>query len=65
MLSFLKVKGIRRRWLISSVGVLVLILAVVVAAFSVIMKSYYDSGILSDMESKARAASGRNLSLRF
>ena len=58
MLSFLKVKGIRRRWLISSVGVLVLILAVVVAAFSVIMKSYYDSGILSDMESKARAASG-------
>ena len=39
MLSFLKVKGIRRRWLISSVGVLVLILAVVVAAFSVIMKS--------------------------
>ena len=58
MLSFLKVKGIRRRWLLSSVGVLVLILAVVVAAFSVIMKSYYDSGILSDMESKARSASG-------
>ena len=29
MLSFLKVKGIRRRWLISSVGVMVLILAVV------------------------------------
>ena len=58
MLSFFKVKGIRKRWLISSVGVLVLILAVVVAAFSVIMKSYYDSGILSDMESKARAASG-------
>ncbi len=58
MLSFLKVKGIRRRWLISSVGVLVLILAVVVATFSLIMKSYYDSGILSDMESKARAASG-------
>ena len=58
MLSFLKLKGIRRRWLISSVGVLVLILAVVVATFSLIMKSYYDSGILSDMESKARAASG-------
>ena len=58
MLSFLKVKGIRRRWLISSVGVLVLILAVVVATFSLIMKRYYDSGILSDMESKARAASG-------
>ena len=58
MLSFFRVKGIRRRWLISSVGVLVLILAVVVASFSLIMKSYYDTSILSDMESNARAASG-------
>ena len=58
MLSFFKVKGIRRRWLISSVGVLVLILAVVVAAFSLTMRSYYDAGILSDMESSARAAAG-------
>ena len=58
MLSFFRVKGIRRRWLISSVGVLVLILAVVVAVFSLTMKSYYDAGILSDMESSARAAAG-------
>lgn len=58
MVPFFKVKGIRRRWLISSVGVLVLILALVVAAFSLIVRSYYETSILADMESKARSASG-------
>lgn len=56
MVSFLKVKGIRKRWLLNNVSILVIILAVVVISFSLIIKNYYDSSILSDMESKARTA---------
>lgn len=56
-IPFLKVRGIRRRWLLNSISILVMILAVVVIAFSLVMKNYYDSSILSDMESKARTAS--------
>lgn len=56
MVSFLKVKGIRQRWLLNSVSVLVMILLAVVIAFSVVIKNYYDSSILSDLESKARTA---------
>ena len=55
-IPFLKVRGIRRRWLLNSVSIMVMILAVVVIAFSLVMKNYYDSSILSDMESKARIA---------
>ena len=49
-------KGIRQRWLLNSISILVMILVVVVAAFSLIIKNYYDSSILTDMESKARMA---------
>lgn len=56
--SFLKVRGIRRRWLINSISVLVMILAILVVSFSLVMKNYYDSSILTDLESKARTASG-------
>ena len=56
-IPFLKVRGIRRRWLLNSISILVMILAVMVVAFSLVMKNYYDSSILSDMESKARTAS--------
>ena len=56
MISIFKVKGIRKRWLLNSISVLVMILAVVVISFSLITKNYYDSSILSDMESKARTA---------
>ena len=56
-IPFLKVRGIRRRWLLNSISILVMILAVMVIAFSLVMKNYYDSSILSDMESKARTAS--------
>ena len=52
----LKVKGIRQRWLLNSISILVMILLVVVVAFSVVIRNYYDSSILSDMESKARIA---------
>lgn len=53
---FPKIKGIRRRWLINSVGILVMILAVVVVAFSLFIKNYYHDSILTDMENKARTA---------
>lgn len=56
MISFPKVKGIRQRWLLNSVSIMVMILAVVVVAFSLFTKNYYDSSILTDMESKARIA---------
>ncbi|MDY3014665.1 MAG: HAMP domain-containing sensor histidine kinase [Evtepia sp.] len=56
MVSFLKVKGIRQRWLLNSVSILVMILLAVVIAFSVVIKNYYDSSILSDLENKARTA---------
>ena len=57
-IPFFKVRGIRRRWLLNSISILVMILAVLVVAFSLVMKNYYDSSILSDLESKARTASG-------
>ena len=55
-IPFPRVRGIRKRWLLSSISVLVLLLTVLVIAFSLVMKNYYDSSILSDMESKARTA---------
>ena len=51
MIPFLKVKGIRQRWLLNSISILVMILVVVVAAFSLIIKNYYDSSILTDRKS--------------
>ena len=51
-----RVRGIRQRWLMNSVSFLVMVLAVVVVVFGLIVKNYYDSSILSDMESKARTA---------
>ena len=52
-----RVRGIRQRWLMNSVSFLVMVLAVVVIVFGLIVKNYYDSSILSDMESEtARTA---------
>ena len=51
-----RVRGIRQRWLMNSVSFLVMVLAVVVIVFGLIVKNYYDSSILSDMESKASTA---------
>ena len=56
-IPFLKVRGIRRRWLLNSISILVMTLTVVIIAFSLVMKNYYDSSILSNVESKARTAS--------
>ena len=49
-------KGIRQRWLLNSVGILVMILAVVVVAFSLVTRNYYDSNRYTYRESKARVA---------
>ncbi len=57
-ISVFRVRGIRRRWLINSISILVMILAILVVTFSLVMKNYYDNSILSDLESKARTASG-------
>lgn len=53
---FPKIKGIRRRWLLNSVSILVMILAVVVVAFSLFVKNYYNTNVVTDMENKARTA---------
>ena len=52
------IKGIRRRWMLNSVSVLVMILVVVVASFSFILKNYYDNSVLSGLETKARTVAG-------
>lgn len=49
--------GIRRRWLFSSFGVLLLIIVTVVLAFSVSIASYYYSSMQFSLESKAKASS--------
>ncbi len=54
---FIQAKGIRRRWLLNSVSFLVVILAVMVIAFSAVIRSYYDSDVLTDVEGKATTAS--------
>ena len=38
-----KIRGIRRRWLINSVGVVLLVLALALGTFSTAMWSYYYS----------------------
>ena len=53
---FPKIKGIRRRWLLNSVSILVMILAVVVVSFSLFVKNYYNTNVVTDMENKARTA---------
>jgi len=52
-----KVKGgIRRRWMLNSITVILLIVLLAVAAFSVAMGSYYYSTLTTGLESKANAA---------
>lgn len=53
----MKLYGIRKRWLINSVGVVVLIVGICVLAFSVAIASSYHSSMQSSLESKAKASS--------
>lgn len=53
-----KIKGIRKRWMLNSISVVVLIAFFAVFAFSVAMTSYYYSSMSTGLESKATAAAG-------
>ncbi len=46
--------GLKRRWMINSLGFVVLFIVVAVAIFSVIMANYYFSGLQISMESRAK-----------
>ena len=50
--------GIRRRWLINSVGVVLLVLAMALGTFSAAMWSYYYSTTLNDLKRRAADEAG-------
>lgn len=55
MKNTIRIKGLRQRWLINSLGPIVLVAALGVVVFSVAIANYYYTGMRSDMESRARA----------
>ena len=52
-----KIRGIRKRWLVNSVGVVLLILALALGAFSAALLSYYYSSTEDDLFRKANSMS--------
>ena len=48
-----KIRGIRRRWLINSVGVVLVVLAVALGTFSTAMWGYYYSTTMNDLKRRA------------
>ena len=48
-----KIRGIRRRWLINSVGVVLLVLAMALGTFTAAMWSYYYTTTMNDLERQA------------
>ena len=48
-----KIRGIRRRWLLNSVSVVLLILALALGSFAAALWSYYYTGTLNDLMGKA------------
>lgn len=60
-----KIRGIRRRWLVNSVGVVALILALAVGAFAAALWNYYYSDTAEDlMKTAASTANGFRLYTR-
>ena len=55
-MTVLKMKGIRKRWMLNSIGVVVLILTLAVASFSLAAQNYYYSSISNSLEAKAKTA---------
>ena len=51
-----KIRGIRRRWLVNSVAIVLLILALAVGAFAAMLGSYYYSGTEDDLKRKATSS---------
>ena len=55
----MKIRGIRKRWLLNSVGVVLLILILAVGAFATTLWNYYYSSTEDDLARKASStASG-------
>ena len=48
-----KIRGIRKRWLLNSIGVVLLILALALGSFAATLYSYYYTSTSSDLEKKA------------
>ena len=53
-----KIRGIRRRWLINSVGVVLLVLALALGTFSAAIWSYYYSTTMNDLKRRATTQAG-------
>ncbi len=51
-----KIRGIRRRWLLNSVAIVLLILALAIGAFAAMLWSYYYTGTEDDLLRKASAS---------
>ena len=51
-----KIRGIRRRWLLNSVAIVLLILTLAVSAFAAMLWSYYYDGPADDLTRKAASA---------
>ena len=51
-----KIRGIRRRWLVNSVAIVLLILGLAVGAFAAMLGSYYYSGTADDLTRKATSS---------
>ena len=48
-----KIRGIRKRWLLNSISIVLLILALAVGSFAAALRSYYYTGTLNDLSGKA------------
>ena len=55
MKNTIRIKGLRQRWLINSLGPIVLVAVLGVVVFSEAIANYYYTGMRSDMEARARA----------
>ena len=55
MKNTIRIKGLRQRWLINSLGPIVLVAVLGVVVFSVAIANYYYTGMRSDMVARARA----------
>ena len=51
-----KIRGIRRRWLVNSVAIVMLILGLAVGAFAAMLSSYYYGGTADDLTRKATSS---------
>ena len=51
-----KIRGIRKRWLLNSIAVVLLILALALGSFAAALWNYYYAGTLNDLAGKASSA---------